>query len=61
MTELLTAIIMMCQVNAGKSSAFNVKEIQRDCQKYYVKCISDYVKAYTNKSKAIEQCIINRK
>lgn len=61
MIELLTAITLMCQINAGKSSAFVVNGLQRDCQKYYVKCISDYVKAYANKGRAVEQCILDRR
>ena len=62
MIELLTAITLLCQINAaGTSGAFIVNQIQRDCHRYYVKCIGDYKKAHETTGSALEGCILLRK
>jgi hypothetical protein len=54
--EILRTIAFLCTITSGNTAAANVEKIQLDCQKYYVKCLSN-----TSTYKDISKCILDRK
>jgi hypothetical protein len=57
MIEIIKAIAILCQINAGGSAVVPVERAQISCQKYYINCVSKEKGSDTNK---LEQCILKR-
>lgn len=46
MIEVLTVIILMCQVNSGNARGYYNqvnKQYERNCQKHFIECVQDKV------------------
>lgn len=54
--EILRTIAFLCTVTSGNTTAVNVEKLQLECQKYYVKCLSN-----TSTYKNVSKCILDRK
>jgi hypothetical protein len=59
-TELLTTIALLCQVNTGMEQPLGeINRYQLSCQKEYIKCVSTNV-IKQDYPKALIDCILNK-
>lgn len=66
--DVIMAIAMLCQVNAGFRILKTVDQYQLECQKYYIDCYYGKEKVFSSSSKAdpqpnkfLYECISERK